>query len=123
MDIKKMLNKWYDVEIENYGGITSPMYEEFQRDYRSTIKDFCKKINMKLHDFRKNHYEFCAVLQDIDTQQFYYISISDVRYWKNEWANDILYRTMKHDKDWTGGSNHSSTLENLPNNLLKLKEI
>ena len=123
MDIKKMLDKWYDKEIEDYGGYTSPMYEEFQRDYRNTIKDFCKKINMKLHDFHKNHYEFCAVLQDIDTQKYYYISISDVRFWKNEWADNILYRTMEHDKDWRGGSNCYSNLEDLPNNLMSIKKI
>ena len=75
---------------------------------------------MELYSFCKNHYEFSAVVKSNKTNQFYYISISDVRYWKNEWANHILYRTMEHDKDWTGGSNRYSTLKELEENLLNL---
>lgn len=37
---------------------------------------------MELHSFSKNHYEFSAVVKSNTTNQFYYISISDVRYWK-----------------------------------------
>ena len=43
-------------------------------------------------------------------EKFIYISIPDVRYWENEWFSDILCRTMKYDKDWTGGQNHRTTL-------------
>lgn len=59
-------------------------------------------------------------MQSIISKQFYYISISDVRYWKNEWADYILYRTMEHEKDWTGGSNQYSSLNDLSENLIKL---
>lgn len=120
MTINKFLNKWYDKEIEDWGGETSPEYRNFQTNYRSVIKDFCNDIGMELHSFSKNHYEFSAVVKSNTTNQFYYISISDVRYWKNEWANNILYRTMQHDKDWTGGSNRYTTLQELAENLLNL---
>ena len=43
-------------------------------------------------------------------EKFIYISIPDVRYWENEWFSDILCRTMKYDKDWTGGPNHCTSL-------------
>lgn len=120
MTVDKFLNKWYDKEIEDWGGETSPEYRNFQTNYKSVIKDFCKDIGMEFHSFSKNHYEFSAVVKSNTTNQFYYISISDVRYWKNEWANNILYRIMKHDKDWTGGSNRYSTLQDLAENLLNL---
>lgn len=120
MKVKEFLAKWYDKEIEDWGGETSPEYKNFQTNYRSVIKDFCKNIGMELYSFSKNHYDFSAVIKSNSSNQFYYISISDVRYWKNEWANNILYRTMEHEKDWTGGSNRYSTLENLPENLLTL---
>lgn len=120
MKVKEFLAKWYDKEIEDWGGETSPEYKNFQTNYRSVIKDFCKNIGMELYSFSKNHYDFSAVIKSNSSNQFYYVSISDVRYWKNEWANNILYRTMEHEKDWTGGSNRYSTLENLPENLLTL---
>lgn len=120
MTVDKFLKKWYDKEIEDWGGETSPEYRNFQTNYRSVINDFCKDIGMKLHSFSKNHYDFSAVVKSNTTNQFYYISISDVRYWRNEWANNILYRTMEHDKDWTGGSNCYSTLKELAENLLNL---
>lgn len=120
MTIEKFLEKWYNKQIEDWGGEVSPEYKNFQTNYRSVIKDFCKDIEMELYSFSKNHYEFSAVLKSNNTNQFYYISISDVRYWKNEWANNILYRTMNNEKDWSGGSNHYSTLEELAEKLLNL---
>lgn len=120
MKIKEFLKKWYDKEIEDWGGETSPEYKNFQTNYRSVLKELGNSIGFELHSFSKNHYDFSAVMKSNITNQFYYISISDVRCWKNEWANNILYRTMEHEKDWTGGSNRYSTLENLSENLLEL---
>lgn len=120
MQVKEFLNTWFDREIEDWGGTTSQEYKNFQRNYRSVLKEIGKNIDFELHSFNKNHYDFSAVMKSNMTNQFYYLSISDVRYWKNEWANNILYRTMEHEKDWTGGSNRYSTLENLSENLLNL---
>ncbi len=120
MTIEKFLNKWYNKEIEDWGSETSPEYKNFQTNYRSVIKELCQDIDISLYSFNKNHYNFSAVIMSNKTNQFYYMSISDIRYWKNEWANKILYRTMEHEKDWTGGSNHYSTLKELAENLLEL---
>ena len=120
MKIEEFLKKWYDKEIEDWGGETSPEYRNFQTNYRSVLKEIGNNISFELHSFSKNHYEFSAVMKSNLTNQFYYISISDVRYWKNEWANSILYRTMEHEKDWTGGCNRYSTLKKLSENLLEL---
>ena len=121
MKVSSFLRKWYNKSIEDYGGVTSPEYREFEKDYKSTLNEIAKEINFTLYQFNGNHYEFSAVIQDNESNKFYYISISDVRYWKNEWADKILYRTMEHDKDWHGGPNHYSNLKNLKDNLLKLK--
>lgn len=120
MKIKDFLNNWYGKEIEDWCGETSPEYRKFQSQYRNVLKDICTQIGFELHSFNKNHYSFSAVLQSQTTEQYYYISISDVRYWKNEWANQILFRTMEHEKDWTGGSNRYSTLQDLAENLSSL---
>lgn len=120
MKVKDFLKQWYDRNIEDWGSTTSQEYKDFQRSYRSVLKEIGKEIGFELHSFSKMHYEFSAVMKSNITNQFYYISISDVRYFKNEWANNILYRTMEHDHDWTGGSNRYSSLENLSENLLNL---
>ena len=79
MTVDKFLKKWYDKEIEDWGGETSPEYRNFQTNYRSVINDFCKDIGMKLHSFSKNHYEFSAVVKSNTTNQFYYISQNRAR--------------------------------------------
>ena len=120
MTIDKFLSIWYDKNIEDWGGDTSLEYRNFQSNYRSVLKEICKDINMELHSFNKNHYEFTAIIKSNVTEKFYYISIVDVRIWKNEWANNILYRTMEHDKDWTGGDNRFCKLKDLATRLIDL---
>lgn len=122
MKIKAFLNKWYDIDIENWGVTTSDEYRKFQDDYKNTLKDICKGIGFELKDFNKNHYNFSAVVQNKKNKLNYYISISDVRWWKNEWADKILFRTMKDEKDWTGGSNHYCKLSELSDCLVALNK-
>lgn len=120
MKEKDMLRKWLNRNIEDWCGVTSDEYKEFSRNYRNVLGNMGKEIGFNLHSFNNNHYCFSAVMQSNVTNQFYYISISDVRYFKDEWANNILFRTMENDRDWTGGSNRYTPLENLSENLLYL---
>ena len=120
MNINSFLKKWYNKRIEDYGSCNSPEYIQFQKEYKSVLKEIGKENNMNLHSFNKNHYEFSAVMQSNKTDKFYYVSIPDVRYFNNEWADNILYRTMGHEKDWTGGTNLYSSLENLSQELSNL---
>lgn len=98
-------NKWLN---HTFSSSTSPLpdYIQFQKEMRKDLRKQAEQNNMVLHSFNKNHYEFTAVLKDKETDNFMYVSISDVRFWKNEWYNHVLIRTMEHEKDWTGGSNH-----------------
>ena len=41
---------------------------------------------------------------------YVYISISDVRHFKNGWADEILIRLVAHNGDYTGGANHFTSL-------------
>ena len=73
----------------------------------------CKEYGWELVRVLKNHYEFSVFFKD-NNNQFVYFHISDVRYFKNEWYNNILIRTAKNETDYTGGNNHSANLVNLP---------
>ena len=77
-------------------------YAEFERACKRDLKKQCVKLGFNIHSFNSNHFEWSAVLEKGD--RFIYVSISDVRYWNN-WYDDVLVRTMAHDKDWHGGNN------------------
>lgn len=121
MKEKELLKRWSNMGYYDWGIYE---YKDFQRNYRSVLKEIAMKIGFELHSFKNIFYSFSAVIKSNTTNQFYYISISDVRFFKDEWAKEILYRTMENEHDSTGGKNRYSTLENLAENLSILdKEI
>ncbi len=100
------------------GGYTGDDYLSFQRKFKNHIKKILPECYV-LHDFNPNHYYCSGVIKD-NKDRFIYFSISDVRYFPNEWYNRILIRTMSHDKDWCGGSNYYTNLEKFSDNIQKL---
>ena len=51
---------------------------------------------------------------------FAYVSMSDVRSGGRVWYNRVLYRTMRHEKDWTGGFNNFCAWGELAEALARL---
>jgi hypothetical protein len=51
-----------------------------------------------------------------------YASISDVRFFKNSWFDNVLIRTAKSKVDYTGGSNNYCKLEEINDYLLRLTD-
>ena len=98
------MEKWINHTFSS-GSETGQDYDAFQRAARADLRKQAKAAGYALHKFHPNHYDFSAVLRDEITGEFVYIAISDVRYRRNEWYTRVLYRTMAHDKDWTGGTN------------------
>ncbi len=99
------MEKWLGYSFSS-GSYTGDDYKKFQRAARANLKKQCAEYGFELHQFSGNHYEFSAVLQNMENQKFIYVCISDVRYWQDEWYHRVLIRTMMHEKDWTGGANH-----------------
>ena len=112
-DLKKYLNYEF-----SSGCYTGEDYKEFERKYISYLKTICKENGRKFVRALKNHYEFSAFLEV--NYHFIYVSISDVRFFQNEWYNNILIRTAKSDIDYTGGSNHYTDLPSITTNILNL---
>lgn len=50
----------------------------------------------------------------------FYISISDVRYFSNEWYDHILIRTAENETDYRGGFNNYTTLSDLEGTAAEL---
>lgn len=106
------LEKYLDYEFST-GCYTGEDYKTFERKYINYLKSLCKDNGWELAWAHKNHYSFTACFKE--NQKHIYFSISDVRFWQNEWYNHILYRTMEHEKDYHGGPNHYTSLPELVN--------
>ena len=99
------------------GGITGSDYKSFQTKYKNFIKKNLPE-GYSIEKWNPNHYQFSCVLGK--NGRYVYMSISDVRYFQNEWFQNILVRTMKHDSDWTGGPNQYASIFNLMKKIEKV---
>ena len=94
------------------GCYTGDDYKSFQTKYLNYLRSICKQNHWQLVNVGKNHYCFSAFIKSAENKCVY-ISISDVRYFSNEWYNHILIRTAKNETDYRGGFNNYTTLEEL----------
>ena len=97
----------------------TPQYLEFhrvfKREFSNLLKPYCKKIEIS----KPNHFDISGFFE-LNNGEIYYISLGDLR-WDKE---NLLIRTAKDFKDYTGGSNNYITLnENLKENLFKFLNI
>ena len=106
------LEKYLDYEFSS-GCYTGEDYKAFERKYITYLKSLCKEHGWEFVWAHKNHYNFTACFSF--NGKYAYFGISDVRYWKNEWYNHILYRSMEHEKDYHGGNNCYIDLPQLGN--------
>lgn len=107
-------------DIEDWGGVTSKDYNSFQTKYRNFLKRLCTNNGYELVNFLKGHYQFSCFIKDPATGKFIYIFISDTRYFKNSWYNNILIRTAQHEKDYRGGSNDYTSLAKLEDKIKRM---
>ena len=98
---EKWVNNRFDCDV------LTTKYEQFERDCKSDLKKMASENGLELYEFHKNFFYFSAVLTD--GEKFVYVSISDVRYFGWNSDTEVLVRTMKHAKDWTGGMNNYCT--------------
>ncbi len=107
----KDLKKYVGYEFSS-GCYTGDDYKSFQTKYLNYLRSICKQNHWQLVNVGKNHYCFSAFIKSAENKCVY-ISISDVRYFSNEWYNHILIRTAKNETDYRGGVNNYTTLEEL----------
>ena len=112
------LNSYKVTGIEDWGGVISDDFKQFANLYRSMLKRMCKKNNWELVNFNKGHY-YCSWFIK-NGEKFIYMSFSDVRHFAREWYKIILYRTAKSERDYTGGSNNYTDLENMERDLQRM---
>jgi hypothetical protein len=80
----------------------------WHRDFRSELKRQLPE-DSKLLMSKPNHFDASGFVQR--GEKFVYFSVSDIRFWQDQWYKHILIRTAKSERDYTGGSNNYTTLE------------
>ena len=100
---------------------TGEDYKSFQTKYINYLRSICKQNHWQLVNVGRNHYSFSAFIKSAENKCVY-VSISDVRYFSNEWYNHILIRTAKDETDYRGGFNNYTTLEDLEITAAELLE-
>lgn len=109
------LKKYVDYQFST-GCYAGNDYKIFQNKYINYLKNMCEANNWQLVNICRNHYCFSVFIKS-DNGKYAYLSISDVRYNKNDWYKHILIRTAKSEKDYTGGWNNYTPLDNLENRI------
>ena len=107
----KDLKKYVGYEFSS-GCYTGDDYKSFQTKYINFLKAICKQNHWQLVNVGRNHYCFSAFIKSAENKCVY-VSISDVRYFSDEWYNHILIRTAKDEQDYRGGFNNYTTLDGL----------
>lgn len=113
------LQKYLNYEFST-GCYTGNDYKSFQTKYINYLKDMCASNNWKLVNVGKNHYCFSAFIKGGTENKYVYISISDVRYFQNEWYKHILIRTAENEVDYKGGFNNYTTLDRLEGKVAEM---
>lgn len=116
----KDLEKYIDYEFSS-GCYTGDDYKSFQTKYINFLRSICKQNHWPLVNVGRNHYCFSAFIKSAENKCVY-VSISDVRFFTNEWYNNILIRTAKNEQDYRGGFNHRTTLKELEMKAMELLE-
>ena len=116
----KDLKKYIGYEFSS-GCYTGDDYKTFQTKYINFLKAICKQNHCQLVNVGRNHYCFSAFIKSAENKCVY-VSISDVRYFSNEWYYHILIRTAKDEQDYRGGFNNYTTLDGLEGVVADLLE-
>ena len=112
------LKKYIGYEFSS-GCYTGEDYKSFQTKYINYLRSICKQNHWQLVNVGRNHYSFSAFIKSAENKCVY-ISISDVRYFSNEWYDHILIRTTENETDYRGGFNNYTTLSDLEGTAAEL---
>ena len=118
VDVPKTLEGFKDWEFSS-GGTTGEDFNTFARLFKKHIQKSLP-IGSNLVAFSKGHYYVSGFVER--GGKFVYFSVSDVRHFPGSWQNNILVRTARNEKDYTGGGNNYTNLEFFAVKVLNLLE-
>lgn len=110
-DVPRCLQKWYGHNF-NYD----------MHDVEDFLKDFKQWMRRRFSDFMITFNDmYCELSGFLKMDgKYVYFRISDIRYWQDEWATNILIRTAKDVWDYHGGPNHYTTIDEFDHDVFGL---
>jgi len=115
--MKTIQEKWQDVRFESSCEKT-PEFLAFAKDFKKEVKKKAEENGFKLIAVNTGHFYLSGFLQKND--KFVYFSSSNIRLFPNEWRDNLLIRTAKNVKDYTGGQNCFTSLDLIGQKALAL---
>lgn len=97
------------------GSYKTPEFKTFARKFKNAIQEQLGSGD-EIVSFNTGHFDCSGFIRRIAnlgrSEKYIYFSISDVRFFRNEWIGSILVRTAKGPQDYTGGRNQYTDLKN-----------
>ena len=115
----KTLKDWLGIEFESSSGRT-PEFMAFAKMYKEWFRKQCVAYGLRLISWSEGHFYCSAFVESVKTGKMAYMSFSDVRHFPGSWATNILVRTAKDGKDYSGGANNYANLETVGDRLQRL---
>jgi len=112
------IEKWLGTRFTS-SYYSTKQWESFLKDFKHAIKNSLPE-GSRLVNWLKGHFEVSGFI--VRNNKYVYFSISDVRYWQDEWYHKILIRTASGPEDYMGGSNNYTDLPHFKGNVEKLLE-
>jgi hypothetical protein len=87
----------------------TPQFKAFANSFKTEFKKELSRVGAKNFEFHVNHFDITGFFEIND--KLFYFSLGDIRGSHYKSSESLMYRTAKHRKDWTGGSNQWVTIE------------
>ncbi len=118
----KNITQWKNTQFESSTSVTSQVVS-FARAYKKAIIDTLGN-DFELIFWNRGHFYISAFFRNRETGTLIYISCRDVRSFPDEWYFNILIRSARHHKDYTGGCNNFTPLYKIYEVAMRLtKEV
>lgn len=119
---QRFYSKWQFSVLKDAGTYVSREYRQFQTALIREISNYAKAIDATVVTNSKGHYDTSCFIRR--NSKFVYISHSSSLSRRADGVkielNSFLIRTARHEKDYTGGSNHYCHISKLQ---LKIDEL
>lgn len=110
MFLTKNMGKWLDYSFDPVENRTGKDFNNFSRNLKTEMKAQLKGYNCEIIQYSKGYFYINGFIRSNLTGEIVYFSIPDLRYEKM-WYEHILIRKAKDIKDFRGGINHWTKLD------------
>ncbi len=114
----KNINKWLGYEFEPVENMTGKDYSSFVRNLKSELKAQLASGGCKIIVLNKGYFYVSGFVYSRTADRYVYFSTGDVR--DKHWYERILYRTATGPRDFKGGTNRFTGIEDFGADVLTL---